>query len=624
MMAGAVLGSLVIAPLIYMFGTGMTAPLPPATMLISEMRLSDIHRDYLRFIGAGCVAAAGIISMVRTMPMIVRSIGTGLGSLRGVAGGVGIRRTEDDMTLRYVLIGTFMLLGMLTIFLLPEVGWIGGIIGSLMVLLFGFLFVTVSSRLTGEIGSSSNPISGMTVATLLMTCLIFLAFNMTSQSDALLALSIGGVVCIAASNGGTTSQDLKTGFLVGGTPRLQQWAIIIGAVTSALVIGFTLLLFNESGTVYSARNLPEGTVEAYKDEDAMKGTEKYAGETFKVWWTNQSPALEAIPKLEKGKYLVDDQYRLRFFVDPAVTGKITKREEYIATTQPAVNLKNDLAKLHDTVFTTLTGDTGDLKRYHVWSNLKPAEPKEGETQPEAATALPFNDQAPEGEYLVDDNGAVVGSIKSTDVKMKFLAPKTQVMGIIINGLLSHKLNWTMILIGACIAVTLELCGISSLAFAVGLYVPMSVSTPIFLGGIIRFVVDKFAARAAAREATGDSAAARAEAEVRAIAKTESSPGVLLASGYIAGGSLGGVLLAFLEFDIAAPVKNFLNRAPLIKDSVLMKPLARPGTMVGDTELVYGDLLALAVFGGLLAVLMYYGTRGLWTKDNDRANGSSAP
>src|SRR4029078_10997377 len=110
------------------------------------------------------------------------------------------------------------------------------------------------------IGSSSNPISGMTVATLALTCLIFLLFQMTSPIESVIALSIGGVVCIAASNGGTTSQDLKTGYLVGGTPYLQQYAILIGALTSALVIGFTLLLFNQAGTVYSTKNLPDITL----------------------------------------------------------------------------------------------------------------------------------------------------------------------------------------------------------------------------------------------------------------------------------------------------------------------------------------------------------------------------
>src|SRR5262249_28753933 len=138
-------------------------------------------------------------------------------------------------------------------FLTPDVGITGAVLGALMVLVFGFLFVTVSSRLTGEIGSTSNPISGMTVAALLMTCLIFLALKMTSPLERVLALSIGGVVCIAASNGGTTSQDLKTGFLLGATPRKQQYAILIGALTSAVVIGFTLLLFNSAKTIRSEK-----------------------------------------------------------------------------------------------------------------------------------------------------------------------------------------------------------------------------------------------------------------------------------------------------------------------------------------------------------------------------------
>jgi hypothetical protein len=419
------------------------------------------------------------------------------------------------------------------------------------------------------------------------------------------------VVCIAASNGGTTSQDLKTGYLVGGTPRWQQWAIIIGAVTSALVIGGTLLLFNEAGTIYSARNLPEQSVEAYKDE--MTATEKYNGQEFKVWWTNSSPALGKIDKLEKGKYLVDDQYRIRYFVDPAVTGKITKRDEYVPTSVPDVKFtKEQLDKLSDTVLTTVPGGGPDqLQRYRVWSNKPPQAPKQGEKA--AEMGLLFNDQVPEGEYLVDDDGAVVYAVKSTEVKMKFGAPKTQVMGIIINGLLSKDLNWTMILIGASIAITLELCGISSLAFAVGLYVPMQYSTPIFMGGIIRFFVDKFAARAAAREVTGDSAAARAEAEVKAIAKTESSPGVLLASGYIAGGSLGGVLLAFLEFDVAAPVKKFLNFEGVLEKTWVNEPL-------GETGLVYGDFLALATFAVLLAVLLFFGTRGLSSGEQGGPNG----
>src|SRR5262249_39544104 len=154
-------------------------------------------------------------------------------------------------------------------------------------------------------------------------CLIFLAFGMTGPRDALLALSIGGVVCIAASNGGTTSQDLKTGFLVGGTPRLQQWAIIFGALTSALVIGFTLLLFNEAGTIYSTRNLPEVNVKSYPND--RDETESYQGKTYHVWRpTKEALEKEADKGLEKsGKYLVDDNGRIAYYIDPAITGKIT-------------------------------------------------------------------------------------------------------------------------------------------------------------------------------------------------------------------------------------------------------------------------------------------------------------
>ncbi len=272
MMAGAVLGGLVLTPTIAMSSDN------------ADMDTGDIYKNYMRFIGAGCVAAAGIISMGRTLPMIVRSFSSGLGSLRGGGDPSApreARRTEDDMSPRIVLGGSIILLALLSFFLMREVDPFSAVLGASLVLVFGFLFVTVSSRLTGEIGSSSNPISGMTVATLLLTCLIFLALGMTSPVEAVLALSIGGVVCIAASNGGTTSQDLKTGFLVGATPRLQQWAILFGALTSAIVIGGTLLLFNTVGTVYSQRNLPAVNL---KDRLAdFKESEVYEGETFRVW-----------------------------------------------------------------------------------------------------------------------------------------------------------------------------------------------------------------------------------------------------------------------------------------------------------------------------------------------------
>jgi putative OPT family oligopeptide transporter len=577
MFAGAVLGSLVLAPMIYLYGANLPLPLPPGKTSIGEMSLDEIHRDYIRFIGAGCVAAAGIISMARTLPMIVRSLTSGLRTLRGgVGGGAATRRTEDDLPLSFVLGGSLILLLVLSAILLPEMGFVAAVLGAMLVLLFGFLFVTVSSRLTGEIGSSSNPISGMTVATLLLTCLIFLGLGMTSKTDALLALTIGGVVCIAASNGGTTSQDLKTGFLVGGTPRLQQWAIIVGALTSAIVIGGTLLLFNQSGTVYSARNLPLVDVNRYADE--MLGTEVYEGETYRVWRPSKE-AVEAVnaeadknnqPKnklQDRGKYLVEEKAgRVRYLVDPAITGVVTTRQRYVPTELPGVKLKpEEVEKLTDTV--TL-GDSV----YRVWTS--------------SAAADAGDEEAASREYLVTDAGVVRYAVESTPVKMKFGAPKTQVMGIIINGLLSKDLNWTMILIGAMIAVTLELCGVSSLAFAVGVYVPMQYSTPIFLGGLIRSATESLMAPAAG---------GGAEAEVKALAKSESSPGVLLASGLIAGGSLAGVTIAFLEFDFLERIKKAVNFGEVIeKSSVAKDPYILPAVAV----VVFGALCLLLLAAGM--------------------------
>jgi uncharacterized oligopeptide transporter (OPT) family protein len=294
----------------------------------------------------------------------------------------------------------------------------------------------------------------MTVATLSLTCLIFLTFGMTSPADRILAICIGGMVCIAASNGGTTSQDLKTGYLVGATPRLQQWAIIIGALTSALVIGITLMAFNKAGTIYSSKpeNLPSMNVSDRLP--TMTETETYDGQTYHVWRVLTGD----VPGVEPGRYLVNDQGQVKWLVDPAITGRLTERDD------------------------------------------------------------------------------------GTKVNLKFEAPKTQVMGIIINGVLGQKLNWGLVLMGAMIAVTLELCGIPSLAFAVGVYVQMSVSVPIFIGGIVRWSVERWTQRRSRRQfgsAHGDDAASD-------LANSESSPGVLLASGYIAGGTLGGVLIAFLN------------------------------------------------------------------------------
>jgi uncharacterized oligopeptide transporter (OPT) family protein len=467
MMAGAVIGNLVIVPAIAMFGDSVPGLISPGTTPIHSMELGDIQSNYLRYIGAGCVTAAGIISMFRTMPMIIRSAAAGVRGISGARRGGGNRqRTERDMPLVTVVVGSLVLLALLAAFLATEVSIWTAILGAALVLGFGFLFVTVSSRLTGEIGSSSNPISGMTVATLALTCLIFLKLGMVSPTDRVLALSIAAVVCIAASNGGTTSQDLKTGYLVGATPYWQQWAIMIGSLTSALVIGGTLLLFNMSGTVYSKRDVPN-VVLSQQQYDTLASRETYEGHEYRVWWPKQGE----FPGVMAGKYFVDENRRPVMLVDPAITGRLTKRDD------------------------------------------------------------------------------------GSDVKMKFEAPKTQVMGIIINGVLGRTLNWALVLVGAMLAVGIELCGVSSLAFAVGVYIPMQYTSPIFLGGVVAWLVGVWKRKSKS-----------SQNEAVPAAEAEGSPGTLLASGYIAGGTLAAVGIAFMEFSPA--LKKALNYQESVSQTFL--------------------------------------------------------
>ncbi len=569
MLAGSVLGALVIVPAVAFFGDGRPDVLAPATKPIGILQAGDIEKTYLRFLGAGCVAAAGVFSMIKTLPLILgaalSTLRRGKGSADGSASSLDPR--ERDLPPAFVWGGLLVLLGGLTAFLAPEVGVWAALTGAFLVLVFGFLFVTVSSRLTGEIGSSSNPISGMTIATLLLTCLIFLGLGMVGPRDALLALSIGGIVCIAASNGGTTSQDLKTGFLVGGTPYLQQYAIIIGALTSAIVIGGTLLLFNSAGVVHSTRNLPEAEMRAYASE--MTASETFEGRDYKVWRPSLA-AVKAVPGLKPARYLVDDAYRIRYLVDPSITGEFDKRDVWVADSRPVPGLKPFANKVPNTA--QMNG-----KVYRVVIVLDAGQAsKTTASDPEGLTAHlnTLLASVPPGEYLVDqETGDIAYRNEPESVKMKFPAPKTQVMGIIINGLLNQDLNWTLILLGAMVSVSLELCGVSSLAFAVGVYVPMAATTPIFVGGLIRWIADWFASE---RTPAGHD-------DTEALARSESAPGVLLASGYIAGGSLGGVVIAFLEFapgfkktlelgHLVQPLGGWLDVGSLILFALLMVAL----------------------------------------------------
>ncbi len=467
MCAGGVLAYLVLIPMISYFGQFLTAPLPPeSTTLIKDMSPSAIRNAYVLYIGAGAVAAGGLISVFRSLPTIWHGLRGGLSdySASKTSGAPMKLRTDRDIPINVVLIGVLALVLVISFASPLYVGGTGiatRFAAAVLIVVFGFLFVTVSSRLTGEIGSSSNPISGMTVATLLLTCLTFVILGWTGNNYFVTALSIGAIVCIAASNGGTTSQDLKTGFLVGSTPRNQQIAILIGATVSALALGPILLKLNSAGSVY----VPLST------------------------------AVQGLP-----------------------TGGIQPGE------------KVDVRTLHrrEKIEGTLANGAPDNKEYFVWHRQ---DPSGGNAE----------------KYLVDDTGAPVyfvdrginGSIRTLpngQAIPKFDAPKATLMSYIIKGILGSKLPWGLVLLGAMIAIVLEMSGIPSLAFAVGVYLPLSSSSPIFIGGLVRLMVDKWIAR--------KHAGARLTRD-QLIAEGDKSAGVLMASGYIAGGAIAGILIAFL-------------------------------------------------------------------------------
>ncbi|PYX78455.1 MAG: oligopeptide transporter, OPT family, partial [Acidobacteria bacterium] len=252
--AGGVMAWLVVMPAIKFFGSGLTAPLYPGTIPISQMGPDDLWRIYIRPIGAGAVAASGLITLLKTMPTIIAALRAGAKDLgKGAAAiGGGARRTDRDLDLKVALGGAalvlFMMWAMLTFMPIKDANttWYENLAAALFVIVFGFLFVTVSSRITGLIGTSSNPISGMAIATLMATCAVFLVLHWTGAAFAALAISIGGVVCIASANAGNTSQDLKTGFLVGATPRAQQLALLVGVLVSVFSIGISLIGMNKA------------------------------------------------------------------------------------------------------------------------------------------------------------------------------------------------------------------------------------------------------------------------------------------------------------------------------------------------------------------------------------------
>jgi len=251
--AGGVFSWLVMMPAIKFFGSLVPTAIYPSTIPIAQMTSDQLWQYYIRYIGAGAVAAAGLITLIKTMPTIVGALRAGAADLRkSNAQTVSEGRTSRDLPMTLVLAGSAVIVVLMWAFLTfkpvpgAPTGAFANLIASVLVVVFGFLFVTVSSRIAGLIGTSSNPISGMAIATLMATCALFLLAGWTAAAYGALALSIGGTVCIAAANAGNTSQDLKTGYLVGATPSAQQKGLFLGVLASCFAIGITLILMNKA------------------------------------------------------------------------------------------------------------------------------------------------------------------------------------------------------------------------------------------------------------------------------------------------------------------------------------------------------------------------------------------
>ncbi|MEJ1240211.1 oligopeptide transporter, OPT family [Chryseolinea sp. T2] len=338
-----------------------------------------IYRAYIRQIGAGSVAAGGFITLIKTIPTIISSFRESLQSMKERTDG-GVSRTERDLSFKIVLIGSaalILIVAFLPSSIIPGDSFLQKLIIGILIVVFGFFFVTVSSRIVGLVGTSNNPISGMTIATLMGTCLIFTSVGWSGKVYEPLALVVGGMICIAAANAGGTSQDLKTGYLIGATPRYQQLALFIGAIVSSIAIGFVV---------------------------------------------------------------------------------------------------------------------------HILDTPTPDMLKQGITH-------------------------AIGSDK-------YPAAQATLMATLAKGILSFNLDWQFVIVGVFIAITLELCGIKALAFAIGLYLPLATTLPIFAGGAVKGYVDW-----------------RAERRNEKTADDDLSRGSLFATGLIAGGAITGVVVAILSVGV---------------------------------------------------------------------------
>ena len=495
--AGSVFSWLVVLPAIHFFGAHVPQAIYPGILPIAQMSPSDLWAAYVRPMGAGAVAAAGILTLLRTLPTLFNALRSGLRTMRGAANATQPRRTERDLPTSIVLGGSVLLVICMFLFLtfkpIPgaQTSLAANLAASLLVALFGFLFVTVSSRIVGLIGSSANPISGMTIATLMATAAIFLVKGWTAPAFGALAITIGGVVCIAAANAGDTSQDLKTGYLLGATPWKQQVALLIGVCVSTVAIGITLNAMNRGLEEFHAMNQP-----------------------VTPSWNLQAPA-----------------------------DGITLEQQHFSRRHVRVRMADHTER-------TLNG--ADYMLLNAIGSR----------------------QLPDGKYLYDpQTGRIVAQWIQGIGSERAAAPQARLMATVIHGILTRQLPWGLILMGVFLVVAVELLGVRSLSFAVGFYLSIATTLPIFCGGVARWMVDQAVAR------NGGGTEEETDNEI--------SPGSLYASGLIAAGGVVGLLGVALRL-----YESATGRYDLLQMSH-HNPLYHGWVAVGMFALLAGSLFYFA-------------------------------
>lgn len=417
MLSGAVLGYLGVGPLIAFIGEQLPAGtiISPGTIPIADMDPAELRNSYIKYLGVGAVALGGFVSLIKSIPVIISSFAKGFSELTGrKVNGDDTPRTDKDISMKWVLLGVLGVI--LAIWMLPGTDL--HLIGVVLAVLFGFFFVVVAARIVGIVGSSSSPVSGMTIATLLVTCLVLLYFGIEGTAGMITAMSVGTIVCIAVCMSGDIAQDLKTGYLLGATPWRQQLLEFVGLLFPAIAMGITIYILND---------------------------------TF-------------------------------------------------------------------------------------------------------------------------------GFVQNPDsVREPLLAPQANVMAVVVQGVMNANLPWLPIIVGAMIALAVELLGISSLPFAIGLYLPLSLSTPLMSGGLIALLIKKISKKDEY--------------------KKKNENGILFASGVVAGDALIGVIVAGMIMSWGSYADYYDN----------------PHELYDSFTGAFGPWLSLIMFFGLAALLGHLAYRGFKEK-----------